>query len=364
MSGLEKAWLPYALWMVPLTAVAAFIGTWLMRRVALRGGHIVQPHARGSHIRPTPVGGGMGFVVPVTFAWVGIAIVWDDYVLLATAMVSGALAVMGYIDDRRRIEPWIRLVAQAAAAAIIATLILWRARGPQGIEYAGYIAGAAFMLTWSANLFNFMDGINGLCASESLYVAVAGLAIAAVTGGSTPFLLALVVLAAALVGFLPWNARHAKIFMGDPTRLPRREHHAGAPRARVPEHRAATAVTRQGRADLPRREPAVRASGARRARDAHIPLDRDARCVRGSGRASGCRAVRGAWGWGRLPSATVSVGDIYGTAGTSRTISIISAPVSLRMTLTRRGCRPAAAAASRNRPRLPRMVSNRGMRRQ
>ena len=215
MSGLETAWLPYAMWMAPLAAATAFIGTWLMRRIALRSGHIVHPHARGSHIQPTPVGGGMGFVVPVTLAWVGIAIVWDDYVLLATALVSAVLAIMGYADDRRRIEPWIRLAAQAVAAAVIATLILWRARGAQGIEYAGYIAGAAFMLTWSANLFNFMDGINGLCASESLYVAAAGLAIAALTGGSTPFLLALVVLAAALVGFLPWNVRHAKIFMGD-----------------------------------------------------------------------------------------------------------------------------------------------------
>jgi Fuc2NAc and GlcNAc transferase len=215
MSELETAWMPYAIWMAPLAAMAAFIGTWLMRAIALRTGHIVHPHERGSHHIPTPVGGGMGFVVPVTLAWVGIAIAWGDYVLLTTALVSAALAVMGYMDDRRRIEPWIRLAAQATAAAIIATLILWRARGPQGIEYAGYIAGAAFMLTWSANLFNFMDGIDGLCATESLYVAVAGLAIAAYTGGSTSFLLALVVLAAGMVGFLPWNAPRAKIFMGD-----------------------------------------------------------------------------------------------------------------------------------------------------
>jgi Fuc2NAc and GlcNAc transferase len=215
MSALDTSWIPYAVWMVPLAAIAAFAGTWCMRALALRSGHIVQPHARGSHTRPTPVGGGMGFVVPVTVAWVAISLAWGDYVLLTTAIVSAALAVMGYMDDRRRIEPWIRLAAQALAAATIATLILWRARGPQGIEYAGYIAGAAFMLTWSANLFNFMDGIDGLCATESLYVALAGLAIAACTGGSVPFLLSLAVLAAALVGFLPWNAPRARIFMGD-----------------------------------------------------------------------------------------------------------------------------------------------------
>jgi Fuc2NAc and GlcNAc transferase len=195
-TGLETAWMPYALWLAPLIAASAFVGTWLMRALALRTGHIDHPHERGSHTRPTPVGGGMGFVVPVTIAWVGIAALWGDYVLLTTAVVSAALAVMGYVDDRRRIEPWIRLTAQAVAAATIAILILWRERGAQGVEYAGYIAGAAFMLTWSANLFNFMDGIDGLCSTECLYIA-------------------LVVLAAGVVGFLPWNAAPAKIFMGD-----------------------------------------------------------------------------------------------------------------------------------------------------
>ncbi len=214
-TGLETAWMPYATWLAPLVAASAFVGTWLMRAVAVRTGHIDQPHERGSHTRPTPIGGGMGFVIPITVAWVGIAALWSDYVLLTTAVVSAALAVMGYVDDRRRIEPWIRLTAQAAAAATIAVLILWRARGAQGVEYAGYIAGAAFMLTWSANLFNFMDGIDGLCSTECLYIAMGGLAVSAITGGSTPFLLALVVLAAGLVGFLPWNAAPAKIFMGD-----------------------------------------------------------------------------------------------------------------------------------------------------
>jgi Fuc2NAc and GlcNAc transferase len=212
---METGWLSATAWLAPLVAATACAGTWWMRQHALRAGHIVQPHARGSHTRATPVGGGMGFVVPVTVAWVAIAIAWADSVLLTTAIVGASIALMGYIDDRRRIEPWIRLSIQAVAAVVIATLILWRARGPQGIEYAGYIAGAAFMLTWSANLFNFMDGIDGLCATESLYVAVAGLAIAACTGGSTPILLALVVLAAALAGFLPWNAPRARIFMGD-----------------------------------------------------------------------------------------------------------------------------------------------------
>lgn len=211
----DTGWIPLASWLVALCGIAAFCGTWFMRALALRRGHIVRPHARGSHTRPTPVGGGMGFVLPVTLAWAGIAIAWRDYVLLTTALVSAGLALMGYVDDRRRIEPWIRLAAQSTAATIIATLILWRARGPQGIEYAGYIAGAAFMLTWSANLFNFMDGIDGLCASECLYVTLGGIAISAFTAASTPFLLALVTLAAALVGFLPWNAPRARIFMGD-----------------------------------------------------------------------------------------------------------------------------------------------------
>ena len=75
-NGFETAWLSRAMWMAPLVMAAAFAGTWGMRRLALRIGHIALPHARGSHTLPTPVGGGMGFVVPVTFAWAGIGVAW------------------------------------------------------------------------------------------------------------------------------------------------------------------------------------------------------------------------------------------------------------------------------------------------
>ena len=215
MGVFETVWLPYTSWLVPTVAIAGFAVTWCTQSFALHTCHVIRAYVRGSHTHATPVGGGIGFVNPITLAWAAISRAWNDYVLRTPALVSAALTVMGYLDDRPHIVPGIRLMAQAAAATAIATLILWRSHGGQGMEHPRYIAGAASMLAWRANLFSCIDDIDGLCSTGCLYIARGGLAVSAITGGPTLFLLALAVLAAGLVGFLPYNAAPTKIFMGD-----------------------------------------------------------------------------------------------------------------------------------------------------
>jgi Fuc2NAc and GlcNAc transferase len=101
------------------------------------------------------------------------------------------------------------------ASGTLAALILWKARGAQSLDHVALVLGAALMLTWSANLFNFMDGLDGLATTESLFVALGGLGLAVATGADAGFALALAALAGGLLGFLPWNAPKARIFMGD-----------------------------------------------------------------------------------------------------------------------------------------------------
>ena len=80
--------------------------------------------------------------------------------------------------------------------------------------WAGYVFGA-LGIVWAINLFNFMDGIDGIAASEAIFVALAGTLLSVPTAASTSVGLAALVLAATCGGFLLWNWPPAKIFLGD-----------------------------------------------------------------------------------------------------------------------------------------------------
>jgi Fuc2NAc and GlcNAc transferase len=75
--------------------------------------------------------------------------------------------------------------------------------------------GAAVAIIWSINLFNFMDGIDGLAAAQCLFVVVAGALLTGAAHAVDSSLLPGIAMAGAAAGFLIWNAPPAKIFMGD-----------------------------------------------------------------------------------------------------------------------------------------------------
>lgn len=108
------------------------------------------------------------------------------------------------VDDHRPLSPWLRLGVQALAAAVLAVAVA----GTYGELWIALIAFVAAMAL--TNIWNFMDGINGIAASQAVLVGV-GLALA--LGGTWGWLaLALV---AACLGFLPFNFPRARIFLGD-----------------------------------------------------------------------------------------------------------------------------------------------------
>lgn len=183
-----------------------WVGTWLARRYALHRDLIDQPGERRSHAVPTPRGGGVSIVVSLLVA--ACVLGWrqpQEIVLIAAFVVGLALvAGIGLIDDHRPLSPWLRLGVQAVAAGVLALGVAgtW---GDPAIAALAFVA--ALVLT---NVWNFMDGINGIAASQAALVA-GGLAVAA--GGTWGWLgLALV---AACAGFLPFNFPKARIFLGD-----------------------------------------------------------------------------------------------------------------------------------------------------
>lgn len=210
-----------AVWAAPVaTAIAvAWLVVWLVRRNAPRLGLIDQPNDRSSHKQPTPRGGGIGIVLGagsgLLVAFVaGAAIPASVWTLLAAAT---AVAVVGLVDDFRRLPPAFRLLAQAVAAAVVISttgpMTALPLPAPLDFGFAS-IPGWIFSLLWITaftNFFNFMDGIDGLAGGQAA-ASFLGIVIAGWLGDAT--LLAACAGAAAL-GFLMHNWSPARVFMGD-----------------------------------------------------------------------------------------------------------------------------------------------------
>ena len=186
--------------------IIGLTGTWMARAYALRRDLIDHPGERRSHDIPTPRGGGVAIVIALLVA--ACVLGWRNphqFILIA-GFTMGLLLVagVGMIDDHRPLSPWLRLGVQAMAAGIFALAVA----GTWGDLSMAMIAFVAVMVL--TNIWNFMDGINGIAASQATLVAV-GLAF--VLGGSWFWLT--LALAAACLGFLPFNFPKARIFLGD-----------------------------------------------------------------------------------------------------------------------------------------------------
>lgn len=181
-------------------------GTWLARRYALMRSLIDQPGERRSHSVATPRGGGIAIVISLVVAAVALGVRQPEQAPLMMAFGIGLLMVagIGWVDDHRPLSPWIRLGVHVLASALFALAI-------GDLFDSAWLGLAAFVSTLVlTNVWNFMDGINGLAASQALIAAVG---LAWIAGGAWT-LLALA-LAAACLGFLPFNFPKARIFMGD-----------------------------------------------------------------------------------------------------------------------------------------------------
>lgn len=194
-------------WLLASTLLAV-AGTWGARRYSLHRKLLDVPGERRSHSVATPRGGGVAIVGTVLCALV--ALMYADpsqWVSLATIAIGLiAVAGIGWLDDHRPLSPWSRLAVHALAAIILA-LGMWRS-GMEPLLAAG-IGVLALGLT---NVWNFMDGINGLAASQGALVALGIVLLARGDGMSGWIGLAL---CGACLGFLPFNFPRARIFMGD-----------------------------------------------------------------------------------------------------------------------------------------------------
>ncbi len=195
-------------WMIGLPAVLAIAAalTWGARHYALRRNLMDQPGERRSHGVATPRGGGIAIVLTLLLATVVAGLAWPGARVTLAVFGLGLLLVagIGWWDDHRPLPAIRRLLVHLVAAALVAALV-WQASGNP------LQAVLALLFTVSlVNIWNFMDGINGIATTQAI---LAGLAFAAVM--PMPYALAPLVLALACLGFLPFNYPRARIFMGD-----------------------------------------------------------------------------------------------------------------------------------------------------
>lgn len=208
-----------------LFIMLAFLAGWLgadwLAKKADRFGLISVPNERSSHVERTPTGGGMGMALGVLCAGLFYAIAGKNIPLAVAVVLSFGLALAGFQDDRKGISPSIRLALQLL---VIAVMFYMQPPLPVLLPGGIWLSGAALMVVgglaglWWLNAFNFMDGIDGLAASQAIFMLAAGCGLMAWTsrlGMDIHIWLAMLAVAAAALGFLMVNWTPARIFMGD-----------------------------------------------------------------------------------------------------------------------------------------------------
>jgi UDP-N-acetylmuramyl pentapeptide phosphotransferase/UDP-N-acetylglucosamine-1-phosphate transferase len=177
------------------------------------------PNERSMHSRPVPAGAGIGVMATALLLWPWWHARVDPLHLALLAAFTG-LGLLSWADDHWRLSPAIRFGAQAAAVVACLLLLPREARVLEILPFAleRILLGLGWL--WFINLFNFMDGIDGLAGSETIAVALGYLACVAVAGLDAPCARLALVIAASAAGYLFWNWHPATVFMGDAGSIP------------------------------------------------------------------------------------------------------------------------------------------------
>jgi Fuc2NAc and GlcNAc transferase len=197
-----------------LTTLLSAALTGIVRRYAMRSQLMDLPNARSSHVFPTPRGGGIAVVLTIFLGVIVLMCLKRLSLVAGLGMVlpAGAVAIVGFMDDRYGLPVVPRLMVHLAAATTLVGALLLQSNW--GLDLLLLSLLAFIGIAWNINLFNFMDGIDGIASSEALFVAGASGVLLHV-GGHNEVATTAFLSAAACLGFLLWNWPPAKIFMGD-----------------------------------------------------------------------------------------------------------------------------------------------------
>ena len=194
--------------LAPLAAFAvALLASWLLVSPAGRRIALDAPNERSLHATPVPRTGGIAIALGVASSGM---LQWPGFGVVLAA--SAALAAVSLLDDLMTLPAWVRLAAHLAAAAAALT---FEAHGLAPFVLLLLLLG----LGWTANLYNFMDGSDGLAGGMTV-IGFATYGVAALSGGDSSLATLCFSISAAAAGFLALNWHPARLFMGDVGSVP------------------------------------------------------------------------------------------------------------------------------------------------
>ena len=168
-----------------------------------------RPNERSLHEHPVPRIGGLAIMLGVGSAWLTAK---NSQGLILLAAIAPLVAI-SLLDDFNGVSPLWRLIVQVAVA------VLALAASAQSAWPVAAYASALLMLVWGANLFNFMDGSDGLAGGMAVF-GFSAYALAAASAGNAEFAVLAGAIAAAALAFLAFNFFPARVFMGDAGSVP------------------------------------------------------------------------------------------------------------------------------------------------
>ena len=200
-----------------LIVFSSYIITELIRRYTLKKNLVDVPNNRSSHSIPIPRGGGLSIVIIflVSISFLDSLSMEIYFALLGSGLI---IASIGFWDDLGHIAARWRLLTHLLASLWV---LYWLVDISEfqflsvslDLGWLG-MSVVVFFLVWLLNLFNFMDGIDGIAASETIFVTCSGAYFSWLNGFENLTFISLI-LAASTTGFLILNWSPAKIFMGD-----------------------------------------------------------------------------------------------------------------------------------------------------
>lgn len=210
-----------------LIALSSCFLTGVTLRYLRRKSLLDHPNERSSHTVPVPRGGGLPVIAMTMAAWfisLNLNSQIDALSWQATGPIMAActlLALISWLDDLKPLSPLLRFFIHGLAVAIgISTF------PNDALLFSGALPNWAdslvifFAWLWFINLFNFMDGIDGIASVETLGICLGVFLLSTLYEISLPTQWQTLALAAAVLGFLWWNLPPARIFLGDVGSVP------------------------------------------------------------------------------------------------------------------------------------------------
>ena len=204
---------------VLVAGIASVVLTGVVLWLAKRAAVLDIPNDRSAHSVPTPRGGGIAFVLVITAA-LSALVVADYYpaeLLLPLICCSLGMALLGLWDDVSSLSAKFRLLLQfCISIAFVVALPKIPLLNILGYQVPVVVCAPLYVIAmvWLTNLYNFMDGIDGIAVAQAL-IAIAIAFCIVLIGGNVSWLLLFACIFGGVLGFLPWNWQPARIFMGD-----------------------------------------------------------------------------------------------------------------------------------------------------